>query len=53
MIVAMTALFHALRGKKVDVFTSSEVLAVTETKPGTSVYKLYQIFGITIGNNCG
>ena len=35
MIVAMTALYHALRGKKVDIFTSSAVLAETETGPGT------------------
>jgi len=31
MIVALTALFYALRGKKVDVFTSSSTLAMTET----------------------
>jgi hypothetical protein len=29
MIVAMTALYFALRGKKVDVFTSSATLAMT------------------------
>lgn len=29
MIVAMTALYFALRGKKVDVFTSSSALAKT------------------------
>ncbi len=29
MVVAMTALYYALRGKKVDIFTSSSVLALT------------------------
>jgi hypothetical protein len=29
MIVAMTALYYAMRGKKVDVFTSSSALATT------------------------
>jgi hypothetical protein len=29
MIVAMTALYYALQGKKVDVFTSSAPLALT------------------------
>jgi preprotein translocase subunit SecA len=52
MIVAMTALYHALRGKKVDIFTSSAVLAETETRPGTEVYSFYKLFGITVGNNC-
>lgn len=52
MIVAMTALYHALRGKKVDIFTSSEVLAKTETRPGTEVYNFYRLFEITVSNNC-
>jgi preprotein translocase subunit SecA len=31
MIASLTALYFALRGKKVDVFTSSAALAMTET----------------------
>ena len=52
MIVAMTALFYALIGKKVDVFTSSATLATTETRPGCEVYELFKLFGITLSSNC-
>lgn len=52
MIVAMTALYYAIRGKKVDVFTSSEALATTETSKSSSVRKLYQLFGISLDENC-
>jgi len=48
----MTALYYALRGKKIDVFTSSSNLALTETKGNTSVRKLYALFDITLGTNC-
>lgn len=52
MIVALTALYYALRGKKVDVFTSSETLAMTETGSNSSVRKLLSIFGISLGDLC-
>lgn len=52
MIVALTALYYALRGKKVDVFTSSETLAMTETGPSSSVRKLLSIFHISLGDLC-
>jgi preprotein translocase subunit SecA len=52
MIVAMTALYYALRGKKVDVFTSSSALATTETRADSSVRKFFELFNITLGNNC-
>ena len=48
MIVAMTALYHALRGKKVDVFTSSAVLATTETTETSEVRILYKLFNISL-----
>lgn len=50
MIVAMTALYFALRGKKVDIFTSSSNLAMTETNPGSSVRKLFDIFNISLAD---
>lgn len=52
MIVAMTALYYALRGKKVDVITSSEALATTETKPESNVRKFYTLFGVSLDENC-
>jgi preprotein translocase subunit SecA len=52
MVVAMTALYFALRGKKVDVFTSSSTLAQTETKPDSLTRKLFNIFDISLADNC-
>lgn len=52
MIVALTALFFALRGKKVDVFTSNAALAMTETQKDSCVRKLFTIFKISLGDIC-
>jgi preprotein translocase subunit SecA len=52
MIVALTALYFALRGKKVDIFTSSATLAMTETQPNSSVSRLFSIFKISLGDVC-
>jgi hypothetical protein len=54
MIVAMTALYYALRGKKVDVFTSSATLATTEAsvRENSSVRQFYTLFGISLNENC-
>ena len=52
MIVGMTALYYALQGKKVDVFTSSAPLAETEVLETSSVKKLMNIFRIKLGSNC-
>jgi preprotein translocase subunit SecA len=52
MIAALTALYFALRGKKVDIFTSSAALAMTETQPDSSVSKLFALFKISLGDVC-
>ena len=48
----MTALYFAIRGKKVDVYTSSSNLAMTETNPDSSVRKLFDIFNISLTDVC-
>jgi preprotein translocase subunit SecA len=48
----MTALYFALRNKKVDVFTSSSNLAMTETNHDSSVRKLFNIFDISLADVC-
>lgn len=48
----MTALYFALRNKKVDVFTSSSNLAMTETNHDSSVRKLFDLFNISLADVC-
>jgi preprotein translocase subunit SecA len=48
LIIAMLAIYKVLNGEKVDIITSSSVLALRDKEEKQS---LYSMFGITIGDN--
>ena len=53
----MLAVCHALLGLRVDVITSSKVLAIRDSqkrtgKCGVGLLDFYGMFGIGVGNNC-
>ena len=55
LIVAGVAIFHALSGLKVDVVTSSGLLAIRDSTLSVSdggLRDLYAAFGIDVANNC-
>jgi preprotein translocase subunit SecA len=49
MIICMTAIYKALLGEKVDIVTSSSVLA---TRDATEQKDLYDLFNITVSHCC-
>ena len=55
LIVAGVAIFYALSGKKVDIVTSSGLLAIRDSTLSVSdggLGELYAAFGIDVANNC-
>mmetsp|Transcript_12404 Transcript_12404/g.11238 ORF Transcript_12404/g.11238 Transcript_12404/m.11238 type:complete len:331 (+) Transcript_12404:162-1154(+) len=49
LIMAMLAVILSLKGKKVDIVTSSKVLAIRDSHEKTNFYSL---FGLSVGHNC-
>jgi Holliday junction resolvase-like predicted endonuclease len=49
LITVMLAIARALRGEKVDIITSSRILAERDTEASR---KLFNLFNITVSNNC-
>jgi len=47
-IVSVLAIIHALKGKKIDIITSSPVLAERDAK---EKMKLYEMFNLTCADN--
>ena len=55
LIVAGVAIFYVLSGKKVDIVTSSGLLAIRDSTLSVSdggLGELYAAFGIDVANNC-
>lgn len=48
MIVSVTAIYHGLRGRKIDIITSSPILAEREVKEKTNFFAM---FGLSCADN--
>ncbi|CAF0927919.1 unnamed protein product [Rotaria sordida] len=54
LITAMLATAQALIGRKVDIVTSSKILAIRDASddPDEGYKELYRLFGLKVSNNC-
>ncbi|CAF5168159.1 unnamed protein product, partial [Rotaria magnacalcarata] len=54
LITAMLATAQALIGRKVDIVTSSKILAIRDASndPNEGYKEFYRLFGLNVSNNC-